>query len=41
MKRMREKRAAIAPVDGHEGTVDAGAQVFQGRGRFARRNLSK
>ncbi len=34
MKRMREKRAAIAPADGHEGTMDAGAQVFQGRGRF-------
>lgn len=34
MKRMREKRAAIAPADGHEGTTGAGAQVFQGRGRF-------
>jgi len=34
MKRMREKRADIAPADGHEGTTGAGAQVFQGRGRF-------
>jgi pyruvate/2-oxoglutarate dehydrogenase complex dihydrolipoamide dehydrogenase (E3) component len=35
IKRMREKRAAIGPADGHEGTVHAGAQVCQGRGRFA------
>jgi len=32
---MREKRATIAPAVGHEGTVDAGGQVFQGHGRFA------
>ena len=34
MRRMREKRSEIAPADGHEGTTGAGAQVFQGRGRF-------
>lgn len=38
MKRMREKRAAISPADGHEGTTGAGAQVFQGRGRFTGTN---
>jgi pyruvate/2-oxoglutarate dehydrogenase complex dihydrolipoamide dehydrogenase (E3) component len=34
MRRVREKRLAIAPADGHSGTVSAGAHVFQGRGVF-------
>lgn len=34
MKRVRELRAKIAPVDGHEATEAAGAHVFQGRGRL-------
>lgn len=34
MRRLRELRAKIAPVDGHEGTTAAGVHVFQGRGRF-------
>ena len=34
MARLREKRQAIAPADGHPGTVAAGAHVYQGRGKF-------
>eukprot|EP00980_Cylindrotheca_fusiformis_P002282 scaffold530_cov107-Cylindrotheca_fusiformis.AAC.6 len=34
MKRMRQLRAKIAPVDGHEATEEAGAHVYQGRGRL-------
>ena len=34
MRRMRELRAKIAPVDGHASGVKAGSHVFQGRGRF-------
>ncbi|CAJ1954847.1 unnamed protein product [Cylindrotheca closterium] len=34
MKRVRELRAKIAPVDGHEATEAAGTNVFQGRGRL-------
>eukprot|EP00536_Pseudo-nitzschia_multiseries_P013313 jgi/Psemu1/245209/estExt_Genewise1.C_5600013 len=34
MRRLREKRAAIAPADGHPGTEAAGAHVYQGRGRL-------
>lgn len=34
MSRMRRLRAQIAPADSHEATVAAGADVFQGRGRF-------
>jgi len=32
MARMRQKRATIAPADGHPGTEATGAHVFQGRG---------
>jgi hypothetical protein len=38
MERMRRLRAEIAPADAHEGTAAAGADVFQGRGRFTGRN---
>ena len=31
---MRELRAKIAPADSHTATVGAGADVYQGRGRF-------
>ena len=34
MCRMRRLRAKIAPADGHEGSCAAGADVYQGRGRF-------
>jgi pyruvate/2-oxoglutarate dehydrogenase complex dihydrolipoamide dehydrogenase (E3) component len=34
MRRLRDKRLAIAPADGHEGTVATGAHVYQGRGVF-------
>ena len=34
MQRLRQKRSAIAPADGHEGTVAAGTHVYQGRGVF-------
>mmetsp|Transcript_36624 Transcript_36624/g.41200 ORF Transcript_36624/g.41200 Transcript_36624/m.41200 type:complete len:576 (+) Transcript_36624:168-1895(+) len=34
MKRLRQKRAAIAPADGHPGTESAGTHVYQGRGRL-------
>mmetsp|Transcript_23212 Transcript_23212/g.39427 ORF Transcript_23212/g.39427 Transcript_23212/m.39427 type:complete len:588 (-) Transcript_23212:69-1832(-) len=34
MRRMRQLRAKIAPVDGHASGVKAGSHVFQGRGRF-------
>jgi pyruvate/2-oxoglutarate dehydrogenase complex dihydrolipoamide dehydrogenase (E3) component len=34
MKRLRQLRAKIAPVDGHEATEAAGTHVFQGRGRL-------
>lgn len=34
MTRLREKRATIAPADGHPGTESAGAHVYQGRGRM-------
>ena len=34
MRRLRELRAKIAPADGHEGTENAGAHVYQGRGRL-------
>lgn len=34
MARMRRLRAQIAPADSHEATVGAGADVYQGRGRF-------
>jgi pyruvate/2-oxoglutarate dehydrogenase complex dihydrolipoamide dehydrogenase (E3) component len=34
MRRLREKRLAIAPADGHDGTVATGAHVYQGRGVF-------
>ena len=34
MARMRRLRAKIAPADSHEGTAGAGADVYQGRGRF-------
>ena len=34
MERMRELRAKIAPADSHTATVGAGADVYQGRGRF-------
>jgi pyruvate/2-oxoglutarate dehydrogenase complex dihydrolipoamide dehydrogenase (E3) component len=32
MQRLRQSRAKIAPADGHSGTEQAGAKVFQGRG---------
>jgi len=38
MQRLRAKRAQIAPADSHEGTNAAGADVYQGRGRFTGRN---
>lgn len=34
MSRMRKLRSHIAPVDGHDGTITAGAHVYQGRGKF-------
>lgn len=34
MERLRKLRSHIADVDGHDTTVQAGARVFQGRGRF-------
>eukprot|EP00303_Exanthemachrysis_gayraliae_P008809 CAMPEP_0206011268 /NCGR_PEP_ID=MMETSP1464-20131121/12972_1 /ASSEMBLY_ACC=CAM_ASM_001124 /TAXON_ID=119497 /ORGANISM="Exanthemachrysis gayraliae, Strain RCC1523" /LENGTH=524 /DNA_ID=CAMNT_0053384923 /DNA_START=17 /DNA_END=1591 /DNA_ORIENTATION=+ len=34
MRRMRELRAKIAPADSYEGTVAAGAHMFQGRAAF-------
>lgn len=34
MTRMRKLRAHIAPVDSHEATVKAGADVYQGRAKF-------
>ena len=34
MQRLREKRTQIAPADGHPGTTNAGAHVFQGFGTF-------
>jgi len=34
MARLRQKRAAIAPADGHPGTEATGAHVYQGRGRL-------
>ena len=34
MSRLREKRAEIAPADGHPGTEATGAHVYQGRGRL-------
>ena len=34
MRRMRAKRAQIAPADSHAGTTATGADVYQGRGRF-------
>ena len=34
MRRLRAKRAQIAPADSHTGTTATGADVYQGRGRF-------
>ena len=34
MSRLRQKRAQIAPADGHPGTEAAGAHVYQGRGKL-------
>ena len=34
MSRLRQKRAQIAPADGHPGTEGAGAHVYQGRGKL-------
>eukprot|EP00534_Pseudo-nitzschia_fraudulenta_P000042 CAMPEP_0201122344 /NCGR_PEP_ID=MMETSP0850-20130426/6009_1 /ASSEMBLY_ACC=CAM_ASM_000622 /TAXON_ID=183588 /ORGANISM="Pseudo-nitzschia fraudulenta, Strain WWA7" /LENGTH=522 /DNA_ID=CAMNT_0047389013 /DNA_START=213 /DNA_END=1781 /DNA_ORIENTATION=- len=34
MARLRQKRATIAPADGHPGTEETGAHVYQGRGRL-------
>ena len=34
MARLRQKRATIAPADGHPGTEATGAHVYQGRGRL-------
>lgn len=34
MTRLREKRAMIAPADGHPGTEATGAHVYQGRGKL-------
>lgn len=34
MARMRRLRAKIAPADSHDATAGAGADVYQGRGRF-------
>ena len=34
MARLREKRAQIAPADGHPGTEATGAHVYQGRGKL-------
>jgi pyruvate/2-oxoglutarate dehydrogenase complex dihydrolipoamide dehydrogenase (E3) component len=34
MRRLRAKRAQIAPADGHDGTTGTGAHVYQGRGVF-------
>jgi hypothetical protein len=34
MERLRQKRATIAPADGHPGTESAGTHVYQGRGRL-------
>ena len=34
MRRLRAKRAEIAPVDSHAATTAVGADVYQGRGRF-------
>ncbi len=38
MARMRRLRSSIAPADAHTATVSAGADVYQGRGRFTGRN---
>jgi pyruvate/2-oxoglutarate dehydrogenase complex dihydrolipoamide dehydrogenase (E3) component len=38
MKRLREKRADIAKVDGHTTSEQAGTHVYQGRGRFTSPN---
>jgi len=38
MKRLRQKRTQISPADGHEGTTNTGAHVYQGRGRFTSPN---
>lgn len=34
MTRLRQNRARIAPADGHTGTEQTGARVYQGRGQF-------
>lgn len=34
MERLRQKRATIAPADGHPGTEATGAHVYQGRGKL-------
>ena len=34
MQRLRQRRATIAPADGHPGTEATGAHVFQGRGKL-------
>jgi len=34
MARLRQKRAIIAPADGHPGTEETGAHVYQGRGKL-------
>ena len=36
MERMRRLRAQISPADSHDATQGAGADVYQGRGRFVR-----
>lgn len=38
MARLRRLRAKIAPADAHSATVSVGADVYQGRGRFVRRD---
>jgi len=38
MARLRQKRAIIAPADGHPGTEGTGAHVYQGRGRLTSPN---
>ena len=38
MARMRRLRAQISPADSHEATQGAGADVYQGRGRFVARD---
>jgi pyruvate/2-oxoglutarate dehydrogenase complex dihydrolipoamide dehydrogenase (E3) component len=41
MQRLREKRNTIAPADGHKGTTNTGAHVFQGFGTFTSPNTIK